>query len=56
MPPGGDPDVQAHLEACPTCGRAYAFEQALRAFVRRRCGEAAPEALEVRLRELMNRV
>lgn len=48
-------EVRAHLARCPECGRRYAFEQALRTFLRRRCGEVAPDALERRLREMMDR-
>lgn len=49
-----DLDAQArlrgHIDACPSCLEHYEVQHQLKALLRRKCSEAAPEGLRERLR------
>lgn len=56
-----DPQLEAgvseHLQQCPPCSHLIAFEQAVRARVRRSCGcEQAPPDLKVRIMARITRI
>lgn len=42
--------LQGHLRECPSCLEHYAVQRELKALLRRKCSEAAPEGLRERLR------
>lgn len=41
--------IRQHLQECGPCLREYDLEVALKALVRRSCGEAAPDGLRTRI-------
>lgn len=48
-------EVQIHLENCPPCTERFEFEDGMKRLVRVCCGnEKAPEALRLRLRDILN--
>jgi mycothiol system anti-sigma-R factor len=42
-------NIRQHLDECAPCLREYDLENALKALVRRSCGEAAPDHLRLRI-------
>ena len=48
-------EAQIHLEDCPPCAERFRFEEGMKRLVRVCCAEQrAPEALRLRLREILN--
>ena len=44
--------AETHLEQCPSCRKAYRFEESLRVYVRRSCVERMPDELREKLAAL----
>jgi mycothiol system anti-sigma-R factor len=44
--------AELHLEGCPSCRKAYRFEETLRTYVRKSCSEPMPVELKAKLASL----
>jgi mycothiol system anti-sigma-R factor len=45
-------EAERHLDDCPSCKKAYRFEESLRGYVRKSCVEQMPAELRVKLAAL----
>jgi mycothiol system anti-sigma-R factor len=46
--------IQAHLESCPPCFEGFDFEAELRIVIAKKCHDQVPEALRLRIAEVIH--
>jgi anti-sigma factor (TIGR02949 family) len=52
LSPAEQAEAERHLDECPSCKKAYRFEESLRGYVRKSCVEQMPVELRAKLSAL----